>query len=60
VSLKHGVKIMGRKRTLGLYKHRDCWHVDKQVFGQRICEGVGTNSLEEAEKYLARRIENLR
>jgi integrase len=51
---------MGRKRTPGLYKRRDSWHIDKQVFGQRICESTGTDSLEEAEKYLARRIENLR
>ena len=51
---------MGRKRTPGLYKRGEFWHVDKQVFGKRICESTGTNSLEEAEKYLARRIENLR
>ena len=51
---------MGRKRTPGLYKRGEFWHVDKQVFGQRICESTETNSLEEAEKYLAKRIENLR
>jgi integrase len=51
---------MGRKKTPGLYKRGECWHVDKQVFGQRIRESTQTNLLEEAEKYLARRIENLR
>ncbi|HBC71159.1 MAG TPA: integrase [Coxiellaceae bacterium] len=51
---------MGRKRTPGLYRRGESWHVDKQVFGQRICESTCTNSLEEAEKYLARRIESLR
>jgi integrase len=51
---------MGRKITPWLYKRGEFWHVDKQVFGQRIRESIGTNSLEEAEKYLARRIENLR
>jgi hypothetical protein len=51
---------MGRKRTPGIYKRRDSWHIDKQVFGHRICESTGSDSLEEAEKYLARRIENLR
>ncbi len=51
---------MGRKRTPGLFKRGESWHIDKQVFGERIRESTGTNSLEEAEKYLARRIENLR
>ena len=51
---------MGRKKTPGLYKRRNSWHIDKQAFGRRICESTGTNLLEEAEKYLARRIENLR
>ena len=51
---------MGRKRTPGLYKRGEFWHIDKQVFGQRIREAIGSNSLEEAEKYLAKRIEELR
>ena len=51
---------MGRKRTPGLYKRGACWHIDKQVFGQRICESTETNSLEEAERYLAKRLEELR
>ena len=51
---------MGRKRTPGLFKRGETWHVDKQVFSQRIRESAETNSLEEAEKYLAKRIEGLR
>lgn len=51
---------MGRKRMPGLYKRGETWHIDKKVFGQRICESTGTDSLEEAEKYLARRIEEVR
>lgn len=51
---------MGRKRTPGLYKRRDIWHIDKTVFGHRICESTGTDSLEEAEKYIANRVEGLR
>lgn len=51
---------MGRKKTPGLYKRGDCWHIDKQVFGKRICESTESDSLEEAEKCLARRIEGLR
>ena len=51
---------MGRKRTPGLFKRGENWHIDKQVFGQRIRESIETNSLEEAEKYLANRIEGLR
>ena len=51
---------MGRKRTPGLCKRGEFWHIDKQVFGQRLCESAYTDSLEEAEKYLANRIESLR
>jgi len=51
---------MGRKKIPGLQKRFGVWHIDKKVFGQRICESTGANSLEEAEKYLARRIEQVR
>ena len=51
---------MGRKKTPGLQKRGSFWCIDKKVFGHRICESTGTNSLEEAEKYLARRVESLR
>ena len=51
---------MGRKKMPGLQKRGGFWCIDKKIFGQRICESTQTNLLEEAEKYLARRIENLR
>ncbi|EKE01125.1 MAG: hypothetical protein ACD_21C00208G0001, partial [uncultured bacterium] len=51
---------MGRKKMPGLQKRGGFWHIDKKVFGGRICESTGTNSLEEAEKYLAKCIEELR
>jgi integrase len=51
---------MGRKKTPGLQKRCGFWHIDKKVFGRRICESTGSDSLEEAEKYLAKRIEDIR
>lgn len=51
---------MGRKRTPGLYKRWGTWYIDKQVNGYRISESTGTDSLEEAEKYLAHKIESIR
>lgn len=51
---------MGRKRMPGLYKRGDCWHIDKNIHGQRLCESTGTDSLAEAEQFLARRIEQMR
>ena len=51
---------MGRKKTPGLQKRGGIWCIDKKVFGRRICESTGSDSLEEAEKLLAMRIENLR
>lgn len=51
---------MGRKRTPGLYKRGNSWHIDKWVGKDRICESTGTDQLEEAERYLARRLETLR
>jgi len=51
---------MGRKRTPGLYKRGEYWQVDKTIFGHRLCESTGTSVLEEAEKYLARRSEDVR
>jgi len=51
---------MGRKRTPGLFKRGEYWQIDKTVFRRRICESTGTSELEEAEKYLARRLEEVR
>ena len=51
---------MGRKRTPGLQKRGSVWCIDKKVFGRRLCESTGTDNLEEAEKFLARRLEEIR
>src|SRR5690349_12439699 len=51
---------MGRKRTPGLFKRGGVWHIDKQFGGHRIRESTGSTQLEEAESFLARRIESLR
>ena len=51
---------MGHKRMPGLVKRGKTWHINKKVGGVRICESTGTDSLEEAEKYLARRLETIR
>lgn len=51
---------MGRKRTPGLFKRRDQWHIDKQIAGCRLRESTGTPYLEEAEAYLARRVDEIR
>jgi integrase len=48
---------MGRKRTPGLYLRGGVWHIDKQVGGRRVCQSTGSRQLEEAERYLARLIE---
>lgn len=51
---------MGRKRTPGLVKRGETWHIDKRVRGVRITESTGTGSLEEAEEFLNLRIQQLR
>ena len=51
---------MGRKRTPGIYKKGSNWQIDKKIHGLRLCESTGTGDLEEAEKYLARRVEEIR
>lgn len=51
---------MGRKRTPGLYKRGECWHINKKVYGRRLYESTGAGDLEEAERYLARRLDELR
>lgn len=52
---------MGRKRTPGLTQRAGIWHIDKQVKGYgRLCDSTGTGDLEEAERYLARKLEQIR
>jgi len=51
---------MGRKRVPGLALRGGIWHIDKVVFGQRIRQSTGANRLEEAERTLARVMEQVR
>lgn len=48
------------KKTPGLVKRGDCWHIDKVIKGRRICQSSGTSDLEEAQTYLARLMEEHR
>ncbi|HUL02168.1 MAG TPA: tyrosine-type recombinase/integrase [Gemmatimonadales bacterium] len=51
---------MGRKKAPGLVKRGGVWHVDKRIEGRRVCESAGTGCLEEAERFLARRTQEIR
>lgn len=51
---------MGRKCIPGLVKRGQIWHINKKVNGQRICESTGTSDLQEAERYLVRKLETIR
>ena len=51
---------MGRKRVSGLIMRAGVWHIDKVIFGRRICQSTGTSQLEEAERRLARVMEETR
>ena len=52
---------MGRRRTPGLTKRGNTWHIDRQIKGfGRLCESTGTRTLKDAEAFLAHRIEEIR
>jgi len=51
---------MGRKATPGLKKRSGIWHIDKRISGRRICQSCETSELTEAERFLARLIEETR
>ncbi len=51
---------MGRKISPGLIKRGGVWHISKRILGRRFRESTGTESLSEAERYLNRRIEEVR
>ncbi len=44
----------------GLVKRGNIWHINKKVNGCRISESTGSSSLEEAERYLVHRLEQIR
>jgi integrase len=51
---------MSNKRTPGLIKRNGVWHIEKQIRGKRVRESCGTGDRSEAERFLARRMEELR
>ena len=51
---------MGQQKPPGLTLRGKVWHIDKDLFGARICESTRTSDLREAASILARRIEELR
>ena len=54
--------IWDEKKTPGLYQRKagGYWEIDKKICGRRVCESTRTGNLEEAERYLARRSEEIR
>ncbi len=49
------------KRSPGLQRRNGVWYIDKHIRGYgRLCESCKTDSLQEAERYLARRREQIR
>ena len=51
---------MGRKRPPGLIFRGGVWHVDKRICGRRICQSTETADINEAERILARLMEQTR
>lgn len=51
---------MGRRKSPGLINRGGVWHIDKRIRCRRLCESTGERSLEKAEEYLAKRIEETR
>ena len=52
---------MGKKHMPGLRKRGEIWHFEKQVKGYgSLFESTGTSILEEAERYLVKRLEEIR
>ena len=52
--------VMGRKKVPGLVRRGNLWHVDKVIFGRRICQSTGSTRLEDAEEMLAKVMEEAR
>jgi integrase len=51
---------MGRKTIPGLIMRAGIWHVDKRICGRRVCQSTGTADIQEAERFLARLMEQTR
>jgi integrase len=51
---------MGRKKSPGLIRRGRVWYIDKRIGGRRVFKSTGTDQLEEAERFLARVMEQTR
>ncbi|MEZ5907814.1 MAG: hypothetical protein R3D31_03350 [Hyphomicrobiaceae bacterium] len=51
---------MGRKRLSGLSLRAGVWHIDKRIGGRRVCQSTGAGDIQEAERYLARLMDETR
>ena len=51
---------MGLQKPPGLTLRGEVWHIDKDIYGTRICESTGTSDLREAVAILSRRLEEVR
>lgn len=51
---------MGGKKTPGLYRRNEVWHIRKTVCGRKILGSTGTSNHDEAEKILAQSIAEVR
>src|SRR5258708_3528926 len=49
-----------QRSTRGLLLRKGIWHIDKVLFGKRICESTHTSDLKEAEMLLAQRVSQAR
>lgn len=49
-----------RRSTRGLLLRKGVWHIDKVLFGKRVCESTRTGGLKEAEMLLAHRVTQAR
>ena len=51
---------MGHKQIPGLVRRGGVWHIDKIIGGQRLCHSCGAGDQAEAERFLARKMEEVR
>ncbi len=51
---------MGRRSTPGLRLRDGIWHIEKRILGEAVFESCRTGDLSEAERFLARRTEEIR
>jgi integrase len=49
-----------KRRSSGLFLRAGTWHIDKVIFGRRICESTKSGELAEAEALLAHRVTQAR